>query len=103
MKYIFIVNGRADKAPYRKQIIEQIEQCTHGLNYEIYETEGMGDATRYTHVYCDLHPAEEVCFVACGGDGTINEVASGIAGFEHKSMAIIAIGGSGNDFIKYYP
>lgn len=103
MKYIFIVNGRADKAASRKQTIGEIEQYACNVAYEIYETEGMGDATRYTHVYCDLHAAEEVCFVACGGDGIINEVASGIIGFEHKSMAIIAGGGNGNDFIKYYP
>lgn len=103
MKYIFVVNGRADKALSRKQLIELIGQHACRVPHEIYLTEGIGDATRYTHVYCDLHPAEEVCFVACGGDGTINEVASGIVGFEHKFLAIIAIGGEGNDFIKYYP
>ena len=103
MKYIFVVNGRADKAAYRERLIGQIEQCARNVSYEIYETEGMGDATRFTHVYCDLHPVEEVCFVACGGDGTINEVASGIVGFEHKSLAIITGGSNGNDFIKYYP
>lgn len=103
MKYIFVVNGRTDKASVREQLFELIEKHARNVTYEIYETVGIGDATRYTHVYSDLHPAEEVCFVACGGDGIINEVASGIVGFEHKSMAILSYGGVGNDFIKYYP
>lgn len=69
---------------------------------DTYVTLGPGDATRFVYVYCDLHPAEEVCFVACGGNGTLNEVASGMVGFPNKSLAIISYGAC-NDFIKYYP
>ena len=101
MKYIYIVNGRADKVPKYKELYEQLKPYPH--SYDIYTTLGEGDATRYVRVYCDLHPNEEVCFVACGGDGIINEVASGIVGFPMKQMAILFIGGSTADFLEYYP
>ena len=101
MKYIYIINGRADKVPQYKELFEQLKLYPH--SYDIYTTLGEGDATRYVRVYCDLHPYEEVCFVACGGDGIINEVASGIVGFQDKQMAILFIGGSTADFLECYP
>lgn len=102
MKYIFVINGRADKAGARSQIEQMLAQEAGDTLYDTYITRGIGDGTRYTHVYCDLHPDEDVCFVACGGDGTINEVASGLVGFQHKTLGVLALGGHGNDFIKYY-
>lgn len=101
MKYIYIINGRTDKAPKYKELYEQLKLYPHP--YDLYTTLGEGDATRYVRVYCDLHPNEEVCFVACGGDGIINEVASGIVGFPGKQMAILFIGGSTADFLECYP
>lgn len=101
MKYIYIINGRADKAPKYKELYDQLKVYPHP--YDLYTTMGEGDATRYVRVYSDLHPNEEVCFVACGGDGIINEVASGIVGFPNKQMAILFIGGSTADFLECYP
>lgn len=101
MKYIFVINSRADK----RQIIDNdLEKQLSGkdITYDVYHTEGVGDGIRFVRIYCDLHQSEEVCFVACGGSGTVNEVASGIVGFNNKSMAILAYGAT-NDFIKNYP
>lgn len=101
MLYIFIINGRQDK---KDRIDSDLERQLDGvqIDYEKYYTTGIGDGIRYVRIYCDLHPEDEVCFVACGGSGTVNEVASGIVGFKNKSMAILAYGAT-NDFIKYYP
>lgn len=100
MHYIFIVNGRQDFEYVEGEVLEQLKGLS--IQYTIYRTIGMGDATRFTKVYCDLHHHEEVCFVACGGSGICNEVASGIVGESNKSMAIIPFGAT-NDFLKNFP
>lgn len=111
MKYIYILNGRADKQPQYQGLRGQIKEIPH--SWELYSTMGEGDATRFVRLRCDLYPAEEVCFVACGGLGIANEVASGLVGYTQslqeagpqsiKTMAIIAIGGNTGDFIVNYP
>lgn len=101
MLYIFVVNGRKDMCD---RIDSDLKKQLQGrdIRYSIYHTEGAGDGLRYVRIHCDLHPTEEECFIACGGSGTVCEVASGIVGYQNKSMAILAYG-STNDLIKYYP
>ena len=112
MKYIYIVNGRADKAPQYKEFYDQLKEIPHP--YEVYTTMGEGDAERYVRLYCDLHPEEEVCFVACGGNGIINSVASGLVGYAstseqaakesaNKTMAVLYFAGATEDFIINFP
>ena len=112
MKYIYIINGRADKASQYSDFFAQLKEVPH--TYEVYTTLGEGDATRYVRLYCDLHPDEEVCFVACGGNGIINGVASGLMVYlEYNSefriqnskfsMAILYFAGATEDFIINYP
>jgi len=101
VKYIFVVNGRSDKA----HILPDLEAQLAGreVSYSLYVTTGIGDGTRYVRLYCEFHPGEEVCFVACGGSGTLNEVVSGIAGAgPEKSFAMLAYGAM-NDFAKIWP
>lgn len=43
----------------------------------------------------------EIRFYACGGDGTVNEVFGGTAGFADVGVGIIPIG-TGNDFVKNF-
>lgn len=112
MKYIYIINGRADKTPYYEEFYAQLKEIPH--TYTVYTTMGEGDATRYVRLYCDLHPEEEVCFVACGGNGIINGVASGLVGYAvssdeaaklcaNKTMALLYFGGATQDFIVNLP
>ena len=44
---------------------------------------------------------EEVRIYACGGDGTLNEVVAGTAGFPNAAVTAYS-GGSGNDFTKLF-
>lgn len=101
MLYCFILNGRADLiAAMGPDFVSDINSID--IPHMIYYTRGVGDATRFVRIYCDLHQEEEVCFVACGGSGTLAEVASGVVGFKNKSIAFLAFG-SANDFCKHYP
>ena len=77
----------------------RVEALTH-----VYSAGTPFEKTAIDHVrdYCKANPDQETCFVACGGDGTINEVATGMVGAKNKHLAVLAYG-SGNDFIKYYP
>lgn len=101
MLYYFIINGRED-IRLRVDALLDAQLPSYDINYRKYYTEGVGDATRMVKMYCDLYPRDEVCFVACGGSGTVNEVASGLAGASDKSMAILAFGET-DDMIKYWP
>lgn len=100
MNYIFVINGRYDKTEFQDEIQKQIDEVCPGAT--VYKTIGVGDGTRFVRSYCKFHQKEEVCFVACGGSGTFNEVAAGIIGYEKKCVAILAYGTT-NDFTKYYP
>ena len=112
MKYIYIINGRDDKAHQYQDFYLQLKENPHP--HEVYTTLGEGDATRYVRLYCDLHPEEEVCFVACGGNGIINGVASGLVGYAcsseqaarqcaNKTIAILYFAGATEDFIMNFP
>lgn len=100
MHYIFILNGRPDKQFIVPEIKRQLEG--EDIEYEFYTTTGEGDATRFVNIYCDLNPKKEVCFVSCCGQGTVNELISGVVNQPNKYLAILAMGGS-NDLIKNYP
>ena len=107
MYYIFII-GRSDMNSDTTTVDKRIEEARstlkeYGYESECYWIKGIGDGTRKVRIYSDLHPNEKVCFVACGGDRTIGEVASGIVGFSNKCMAIIKMGETGNDFVKCFP
>lgn len=100
MLYMFVINGRADKTFIRPDVEKQLEGLD--IQYQLVTTRGPGEGTRIVNLYCDLHPEEEVCFVACGGSGTANEVASGIVGRPNKYMAFMGYGGT-NDLLKCFP
>jgi len=102
MRHVFVLNGRKDKASILSKVESAIAGLDIKLDYSIYSTEGAGDATRYVNLYCDLAPEEQTCFVACGGSGIANEVASAIVGRPHKALAVFHCDGT-NDFVKSFP
>lgn len=101
MRYVFIINPKAGAQDRAEELraavaaLPQKEQC------EFYTTKSVGDATAYVLQWCDAHPGEEVRFIACGGDGTVNEVFNGAAGRENVSVTCWPVG-SGNDFVKVF-
>ena len=68
-----------------------------------YITTGVGDAERFVYETCLSSP--ETHFIVYGGDGTINEVVSGIvrAGAGNKALFSVVPAGTGNDFVKSFP
>jgi len=101
MKHIFIINPAAGKTDSRQRIYDMAESLrqNHAQQVECILTRRQGHATELAQKLCQS--GEELRFYACGGDGTANEVANGIAGWENAAMTVIPIG-TGNDFLKNF-
>ena len=101
MKHIFIINpaaGSRDRtADYTRTIKKVCEE--RGISYRIEVSACPGDCTRIAREAAAT--GEEVRLYACGGDGTLNEVVAGAAGFPNAAVTVFS-GGSGNDFTKLF-
>ena len=101
MHYHFVVNGRSDKAFILDELNAQLEGLD--ISCSTYVTGGEGDATRHVRLYCEFREKEDTCFVACGGSGTFNEVATALVGARKGTSVAFLAFGTTNDFIKCYP
>ena len=101
MKHVFIINPTAGKSDSRQRIYDMAETLrkNHGLDVQCILTRKQGHATELARQLCES--GEELRFYACGGDGTINEVANGIYGYDNAAMTCIPVG-TGNDFLKNF-
>ncbi|MEZ4396467.1 MAG: YegS/Rv2252/BmrU family lipid kinase [Candidatus Krumholzibacteriia bacterium] len=106
LTHLLIVNPHAGRGLGSKRR-RQAERCldTAGLAYEVYLTSGPGDARRVAEEEASRYSV----IVAMGGDGTIQEVAGGLAAArlargaaEGPPLAALGIlpAGTGNDLIK---
>lgn len=102
MRHVFILNPAAGKKKKALNLKPQIKKVCekHRLSYEIYTTEHPHHATELTQQA--VQAGDEVRVYACGGDGTLLEVATGIGDAAHAELACIPCG-SANDFIKCFP
>ena len=101
MKHVFIINPKAGKRDQTTCILAMAEQLRrlHGLECTCMLTDRPGGATDMAR---RLAETGDTCrLYACGGDGTISEVANGIAGFANAAMTCIPAG-TGNDFLKNF-
>ena len=99
--HIFVINPISGKGSDKQPLINEILSRKGVYTIDYYLTTGPMDATKYVDTYCKEHPDEELRFYACGGDGTLNEVASGAVGHKNAAISVYPCG-SGNDYLKYY-
>ena len=101
MKHLFIINPAAGShnqtESYRKKIAEVCE--TRKLEYAIEISGAPGQCRAIANRVAKT--GEEYRIYSCGGDGTMNEIVGGIAGYENVAVTMFA-GGSGNDFIRIF-
>ena len=101
MKHLFIINpaaGSKDRTIDYSVAIHEI--CSaRNLDYRIEVSGAPGECTRIARQAAES--GEEIRIYACGGDGTLNEVAAGAAGFPNAAVTVFS-GGSGNDFVKIF-
>ena len=99
MKHLFIINPAAGSRDRTADYTAEIRRLCAGLDYEIAVSAAPGECRRLAREAA--RTGEEVRIYACGGDGTLNEVASGAAGFPNAAVTAYS-GGSGNDFVKLF-
>ena len=100
MRHIFIINPAAGKRNCTAEIMAVATRLTaRGLKTECILTKSPGHARETAAAAAAA--GGPVRFYACGGDGTVNEVANGIAGQDCAAMTCIPVG-TGNDFLKNF-
>lgn len=101
MKHLFIINPAAGSRDRTAEYTAAIKDACgkRGLDYRIEVSAAPGECRRLAREAAET--GEEYRIYACGGDGTLNEVAAGAAGFDNAAVSILS-GGSGNDFVKIF-
>ena len=99
--HLFIINpaaGSYNRTEEASKIIHKICRARK-LSYEIRVSTAPGECARIARE--EAETGRELRVYACGGDGTLNEVVSGVAGFDNVAVTVYS-GGSGNDFVKMF-
>ena len=101
MKHIFIINPAAGSKDRTADYSEKIHTACHerNLDYRIEVSSAPGECFRIAREAAET--GEQVRLYACGGDGTLNEVGAGAAGFSNAAVTAFS-GGSGNDYTKLF-
>ena len=101
MKHLFIINPAAGSRDRTREYTQAIrEACDERrLDYRIEVSQAPGHCEKLAREAAES--GEEYRIYACGGDGTLNEVAAGAAGFPNAAVTVFS-GGSGNDFVKLF-
>lgn len=103
MRHVFILNPVAGKNRTAIELRGKIDAyfSRHPeMEYAIRVTDGVGAATRIAQE--EVASGNSVRLYACGGDGTLQEMASGIpVGSTNVELAVIPCG-SGNDYVRTF-
>ncbi len=103
MKHVFVINPHAGKGKAVETATREIENYADihpDFDYQIYVTRYPGDGQNFVKHLGDT-TTEPVRIYACGGDGTLYEVANGAYGYKNIEIGAIPCG-SGNDYIRLY-
>ena len=102
MRHVFILNPAAGKNKKALDLIPRIEQVcqNHNLDFTVYTTTHPRHATELSQY--EAQKGDAVRLYACGGDGTLLEVASGIGDAANAELVCVPCG-SANDFIRFFP
>ena len=101
MIHLFIINPAAGSRDRTKEYTEKIAQvcAARGVDYRVEISAAPGDCKRIARRAAE--EGKQIRLYACGGDGTLNEVAAGAAGFPNAAVTVFS-GGSGNDFVRLF-
>ncbi len=99
--HLFIINPAAGSYNRTEKVSEIIHKICRArkLSYEIRVSTAPGECGRIAREAAQT--GRELRIYACGGDGTLNEVVAGAAGFDNAAVSVYS-GGSGNDFVKLF-
>lgn len=95
MKHVFIINGH--KLEYKDALAKRVREVFKNEDYCIEFTQYPHHATKIAEKYAKNY--KDIRIYACGGDGTVHEVANGLYPYKHVQMAIVPIG-TGNDYVR---
>lgn len=104
MTFVFIINPQAGRGSSAQRICQLAQEAfSDALDLcELYLTQAPGDAVDFVKRRCQAaQPGQELCFLACGGDGTLNEVVRGVLDYPFAWAGVIPCG-TGNDFVKNF-
>ena len=101
MKHVFLINPRAGKGDRaaRLQAMAKRLAAAHGLEVSCLLTDRPGAAESLARALAET--GEPLRLYVCGGDGTLNEVVNGAAGFDNAAVTCVPKG-TGNDFLKLF-
>ncbi len=101
MKHLFIINpaaGSFNRTEKYKGMIEELCRARR-MDYRIEVSTAPGQCRRIAREAAES--GEEYRIYSCGGDGTLNEVVSGAAGYGNVAVTMFSAG-SGNDFARMF-
>ena len=99
MKHLFIINPAAGSRDRTAVYSEQIHKFCKGLDYAIEVSGAPGQCREIARRAAET--GEQIRIYSCGGDGTMNEIVSGVAGYPNVAVTMYS-GGSGNDFVRIF-
>ena len=97
MRHLFIINPAAGKKGSTAKLEALLARLS--FDHEVVYTERAGDAELLARQAAAS--GQPVRIYACGGDGTLNEVVNGAAGYDHVAVTCVPKG-TGNDFLKVF-